>query len=290
MVTATFESWRLSRQNVWLLLLFLLLTALFVLAPWSGDDWGVYYGAAKRVVNGQPLYGTLITRAPDAYFLNPPWLAVALTPAALLPEKLGWAMLSAASLGAALLLLNHWQRRPGAVKALLALSNPAMVYIILHGQIDLLIASSVLLPAMWWPLAALTKPQVAIGLLVTTPRRHWVAALGILAGIVLVTFLLCGFWPPRLFSQPMPFAEANHNFWLGLWPYQVPVGVALAALAYQRQDTRLAIAASPFLSPYAALSTLIGPWIALLTCLTRWQAIAVWASWWGAVLYRAVAG
>ncbi len=271
-------------------MLFGLLTVLFMLTPWSGDDWGVYYGAAKRVTSGQPLYGTRITHAHDAYYYNPPWLAVALAPAALLPEKLGWAMLSAASLGAALAVLSHWERAPGVVKALLALGNPAMLYIILHGQIDMLIVSSVLLPAAWWPLAALTKPQVAIGLLAVTPRRTWFRALSILAGVVVVTVLLCGFWPPKLFAQPAPFAEATHNLWLGLWPYQVPAGVALAALAYQRRDARLAIAASPFLSPYAALSTLIGPWLALLTYLTRWQAVAVWASWWGAVLYRAIGG
>jgi len=62
--------------------------------------------------------------------------------------------------------------------------------------------------------------------------------------------------------------------------------VLLLALGVSRKDERFLIAGSPFLSPYAALSTLIGPWIAAVSFLKPWQTLLVLASWWGAVVYR----
>ncbi len=91
---------RIKLQPVMLAALGLgLLTGLFLLTPWSGDDWGIYHGAAQRVFERENLYETRVT---FGYFYNPPWVAVAFTPLGLLPEKLGWAMVCAASLGSIL--------------------------------------------------------------------------------------------------------------------------------------------------------------------------------------------
>jgi len=74
--------------------------------------------------------------------------------------------------------------------------------------------------------------------------------------------------------------------WLGLFPFQVPVGVSLILFGISRKDEKLLIAGSPFLSPYAATSSLIGPWLAVSCFLNDWQVFIVWLSWWGAVIYR----
>jgi hypothetical protein len=275
------------RDAAAVLALLVVLTVLFTLIPWSGDDWETFYGASQRVLNGDKLYGPLITHA---YYSNPPWLALILTPLTLLPEKIGWALLCAATLMTSMLLLHAWtDAHPGLVKPLLVLTSPAMFYILLHGQIDVLIIAGVLLPEEWWPFVALTKPQVAIGLLFGTPPRRWLVAGMIVAAAVGITILLFGFWPSELMRQPTPFKNATHNLWLGLWPFQVPAGVVLILKGIQHRDGRLLVAGSPFLSPYAATSSLIGPWIAVVTYLTDWQGVIVWASWWGAVVYRGVA-
>src|SRR5690606_16539584 len=148
-----------SRQNVvFALTLFAILTFAFFVSPWpGGDDWETFQGAAQRLLDGESLYGTRITHA---YYSNPPWLATLLIPLGLLPFKLGWAILCAASLGAALLLLRRWQPQAGLVKPLLILLSPPMVYILMHGQIDALVISGVWLPTQYWAIVALTKPQV----------------------------------------------------------------------------------------------------------------------------------
>ena len=80
--------------------------------------------------------------------------------------------------------------------------------------------------------------------------------------------------------------EKTWNLWLGLWPFQVPAGVTLLLFGLSRKDERLLLAASPFLSPYATISSMLGPWLAVLMFLEKWQAAIVWLSWWAAVAYR----
>jgi hypothetical protein len=104
--------------------------------------------------------------------------------------------------------------------------------------------------------------------------------------VLLLSFPFFGFWPIDILKQPTPFVEAAHNLWYGLWPFQIPAGLAVLLLGIRRKDERLLIAASPFLSPYAATSSLLGPWIALSSFLKEWEAALIFLSWWGAVLCR----
>lgn len=189
--------------------LFTLLTLAFYASPWDGgDDWETFRGAAWRVLDGVPLYGKPVTHA---YYSNPPWLAVLCIPLALLPFRLGWAALAAATFGVALLLLKRWNRQTNLIKPVLVLLSPPMFYTIMHGQIDVLILGAVLLPTHWWMLAALTKPQVTLGLLVGVPRSLWLRA-GLLSGLVLaISVIWFGNWPRVLLNQPTPFVEASHN-------------------------------------------------------------------------------
>ncbi|MFN8379397.1 MAG: hypothetical protein U0452_12075 [Anaerolineae bacterium] len=278
-----------DRRIIPVLIAAVLMILVFWISPWEdADDWETYYYAARRLVAVDvPLYGTLIT---DNYYSNPPWLAASLVPVTLLPPKFGWALLSAGTLAVALLILRKWVSSPDLVRIISVLASPPMMYILLHGQIDVIVIGAVLLPAWVWPVAAITKPQVAIGLLFGIPRRQWLRA-GIFVGLLFViSFLIWGLWPLELLRQPTPFVGAGHNLWAGLWPFQVPLGVLFLVLGISRKDERFLIAGSPFLSPYAALSTMIGPWIVAVSFLKTWQVAAVWASWWGAVLYRGWVG
>lgn len=269
---------------------FALLVAVFLLSPWDGgDDWRAFHGAAQRVFDrSTPLYGT--PSFADYYYYNPPWLALLLTPTAPFAPRIGWGIVSAASLVIALALLRRWLPHPGYIKPVLVMSSPAMLYMLLHGQIDLLILAGVLLPVEWWGLVAITKPQTALGLVARIPPRLWPRAAVLTVAVVALSLALFGMWPTKMLDQPRPFLDQGHNLWLNLWPFQVPVGVLLIVLGYSRKDERLLIAGSPFLSPYAAMSSMMGPWIAATTFLNDWQALAVFASWWGAVILRAMGG
>jgi hypothetical protein len=264
----------------------LVLTIGFGLIPMAGgDDWVTFQGAAHRILSGVPLYGEKVT---VSYYSNPPWLAAALIPLALLPARWGWAGLNALNLIVLLMLARRWTR--GWLKPALVLTSPAAFYILLHGQVEPLILAAVFLPREWWLLAASTKPQIGLGLAFGLHRRHLLRAVVVSLGVMLLSLAVFGLWPQALLAQPSPFIEGAHNLWLGLWPFQVPAAVALILLGMRRDDERLLVSAAPFASPYATTSSLIGPWLAMVSFLKSWEAAVVWAAWWGAVVYRFIAG
>jgi hypothetical protein len=248
-----------------------------------GDDWELFAGAAQRVLSGNPIYGQIIVHD---YYFNPPWVAVLLIPLALLPHRVGLAVLSTLTLFVSLLLLHRWLPKPGYIKPILMLLSPPIFYILIHGQIDTLILLGIFLPVEWWWLVAISKPQITLGLAAGVPPRLWIRAGVITFAVLAASLLLFGNWISQVLFHPLPLIYTNRNVWNGLWPFQVPVGLALLVLGYSRSDERLFVASSPLLVPYAALSSFLGAWIGLLTFLKDWQAVIVWLSWWAAVAYR----
>ena len=262
----------------------LLLVTAFFLAPLpGGDDWEKFSAAAGRAWAGEPLY----REGTSTGYYNPPWLAVALSPLGVLPHRLGWAMLSAASLVAVVAVVHRWGG--GLTRLVLVALSPPMIYTLLHGQIDALVLAGVLLPQEWWLIIGLTKPQVAFGLVFGLPRAKLFRALLLTSLLLVATLIWFGNWPLQLLRQPTPNRFDGYNLWLGLWPFQVPFGIMLILVGFTRKDERWLVSASPFLFPYAAISSILGPWAVACTFLTDWQAAIVLASWWGGVIFRMLA-
>jgi hypothetical protein len=268
-------------------LLAAVLVGAFILSPIeTGDDWQTYREAGQRIWAGVPVYGATAYQGGSAgyYYSNPIWIAALLAPLSLLPARWGWAVICVASLAVTLLLVKRWQS--GWVKPLVCLLSPPVLYIVLHGQIDALALGGLFLPADWWLLAALTKPQVTLGLGFGIERQRWLRAAALAGLVLLASLILWGDWPLQLLHQPAWYASARHNVWGGLWPFQVPVGIALILFGVRRHDERFLVTASPFLSPYAATSSLLGPWLVVTSLLSEWEAVLVWLSWWGVVAWR----
>lgn len=260
----------------------IVLTLMFGIAQLpGGDDWEIFYRAARRIIEGNPLYGTGVN---DSYFTNPPWVALLFVPLSLVPFRWGLAFISALTVIIAWFIAKRFNL--SLIKLVTVIFSPAMFYILLHGQIEMIMLAGLFLPNEWWPLVALSKPQVTIGFLFGLKRNYWGLAIIILAAVFILSFLAFGNWPMQLLRQPMLFINSSHNLWLGLWPFQVPAGVALIMFGINRKDERFLLSASPFLFPYAATSSLIGPWIALCSFLKDWQCVVVLFVWWGAAIYR----
>jgi hypothetical protein len=265
-----------------ILLMICILIAVFALVPIpGGDDWETFQGASQRILKGLPLYGEKITHG---YYSNPPWVALFFIPLSFLPSRWGWATIAVLSAFILFILCRHW--RFGRIKIILTLLSPAAFYIFLHGEIDAFVLGGVLLPYEAWYLVAITKPQVAVGLLLGVRKEKIIRAIFATLIIFLLTIFIFGFWPLKILQQETPFLGTAQNLWIGLWPFQVPAGVALLLLGVKRKNEKLLIAASPFLSPYATTSSLLGPWFALTNFLENWEVALVFFVWWGAVLYR----
>jgi hypothetical protein len=275
---------RVSKESLLGIFILGLLVTAFALVPVPagvGDDWETFKGASERILTGTPLYGERVTHG---FYSNPPWVAVLLIPLSMIPFQWGWSIICVISLVLIMVLCRNWQFGPW--KTVLVLTSPATFYLLLHGEIDVFVLAAMLLPREWWLLVAATKPQVAIGLIFGIGKQRVSKAIVIASVIFLLTVPFFGFWPLDVLQQPTPFVNAAHNLWVGLWPFQVPAGIALVLLGVRRKNERFLIAASPFLSPYAATSSLLGPWLTLTSLLKGWEATIVFIAWWGSVIYR----
>ncbi len=272
----------ISKETLIFVLAFIALICTFALLPLpGGDDWETFQGASLRILSGTSLYGERITHG---YYSNPPWVAALFLPLGILPFRWGWAIVAVSSFIFLIFLSRRWGL--DLWRLVFVLASPASFYIVLHGEIDVWVLAGILLPQEAWPLIALTKPQVTIGLLFGLERKKFWTALIISIFVLILTMILFGLWPLELLQQPKPFIGAQHNLWGGLWPFQLPAGIAVLLWGIRRKDERFLVAASPLLSPYAATSSLIGPWLALSSYLRAWEALLVFLFWWGAVLYR----
>ena len=248
----------------------------------KGDDWETFYWAAKRLLNDKGLYGEKIT---FAFYSNPPWVAAILSPLTIFSERLSQVIITLLSLSA----VGAVCKKLGVsyFQTALVILSPPMIYVLIHGQIDALILAGFLLPSEFWLLVGISKPQTAVGLIFGIEKEKWLKT-GLITGLfIFASFCLWGNWARKVINQPRPFVNMGHNLWFGLWPFQVPVGVALILLGVEKDDHRLLLASSPFFSPYAPLSCLLGPWITTTAAIKNWQGAVVLISWWGAVAYRA---
>lgn len=182
---------------LWLVVLAVVgLFLLAVIAPvrWTGfQDEHAYYLAARRLIDGEPLYDpTAVPGTPYAYWY-PPVFAQALVPfAALLgPEAFSWAW-------TALLLACLWWLGGRSIVGGLALIAFLPVTIELwfrnvHLPLAVLVAGG-LLGAPWlFAIGALVKFAPALGIVYLAARGRWRDALltsAVLGGIVAVSVLI----------------------------------------------------------------------------------------------------
>jgi hypothetical protein len=253
-----------------------LLIVAFALAPLpGGDDWETFRGAAQRIIDGTPLYGTKIT---FSHYYNAPWLAVLFTPLSLLPFRWGWSVLSVVSILNVFLLCKRWKM--GRVKLIVILLSPPMMYMFLHGNIDAFVLGGVLLPKEFWPIVAVTKPQTTIALILGALNSKLRVTIFITVFIFIVSFAFFGNWPMAIAAQPVEMIDAGHNLFRGIWPFQVVFGLALAFFGWKYHDEKYLVGSSPFFSPYAATSTMLGPLMLLVSKVKNWQAVLIVCSYW----------
>lgn len=224
------------------------------------DDWHhTFRPAALQLLRGGAPYDL------ETYY-NPPWALLPLVPLALLPENIGRAILFVLTLLSFTFVGVRLGARPLAL-GLLLISPPA-VQCFLTGNIDWLAALGLVLPPHIGLLFLLVKPQIgaAVGFywLIESFRQGGVAQVGRVIAPVALAFLLSlvpyGFWPAHL-MRPV---SAGWN--ASLWPMSIPLGLGWLAAAIRLRQVRLAMVASPCLSPYVALQS----WTGALCAIVAW--------------------
>ncbi len=205
-----------------------------------GYDTRAYLDAARRLLDGQPLYDTSIEQAGGAglYYYSPPFTLLAV-PFALLPAPLdvaGWtlAIVVAFGLGVAALPVSGTVR--WLVVLLAGLSWP-FAYAVKLGQVGPILFLCFAIGWRWMDrpvrlgaamaVGTIVKLQPAILFVWAALTRRWAAiwvGLAVMAGAALVATAVCGFdswgaWVTILRSISAPISTP-HNFTPGAIAYR----------------------------------------------------------------------
>lgn len=234
----------------------------FVLAPFvpPAIDWTITFRpAALTLLTGLSPYGRV-------YYIHAPWTLIPLIPLALLPESVGRVMLLFCGLASYAFVAHTLGAKPIAVAFLLA--SPLVMHVLLNGNMDWLAVLGFVMPPQIGLFFISIKPQVGIAvapfwLIEAWRNGGWRQAVRTFAPftvVLLVSFLLFGFWPLETVREDITGVYFNAS----LWPMSIPVGLALFVTALRKRKLEYAMAASPCLSPYVLFYSWGGALLAIV--------------------------
>jgi len=224
-----------------------------------GVDWVEYFRpAAQLLLHGHSPYR-------ESGFYNAPWVLLPMLPIALLPVSLGNAFMYSLNIFAYLYVAHKLRMNPLMMVFFVLFSG--MQGAALNGNIEGLLALGFILPPQIGLFFLLAKPQFGIGMAVFIGVMAWrenglghaVKMFLPVTIAFLLSFLMFGFWPYSIQS----LGEVWWN--TGIFPYGIPIGLGLLALAVFGREKRFAISSSPFFAPYLTAHTWAVVWLGILS-------------------------
>lgn len=230
-----------------------------------GMDWEqTYRPAALAMARGESPYSVSI-------FYAAPWSVIPLIPFALLPKNIGNLTIFLLGLFAFAYISYKLGAGPGSMTIFLL--SASVVGCLIFGNIEWMPLLGLILPAPIGLIFAVIKPQVGIGIVIYW-FVHTLRSKGIwetfkvflpVTIVTLISFWMFGFWP-MLFLKTLEQSENSVlDYNTSLWPQGAFIGLWLLYKAFKKEEPETAIAASPFLSPYALQFT----WVSVLAGLIK---------------------
>jgi hypothetical protein len=270
--------------------LVLVVAAMAVYLP-PGVDW--QYGfrpAVFQFLAGRSPYDLAPTapgEQPAIGIFNAPWALIPLIPIAVLPVKIGRAILAMLTLISFGYVAHRLGAKPPAIGLLLV--SPPVVHGVLTGNLDWLAVLGYVMPPQIGLFFIAIKPQVGIAVAIFWLVEAWrkggwrtvLKTFGPFTAVLALSMLLYGPWPLR-FGQQAAIQSAS------LWPMSIPVGLGLLAAALHKRQPGFAMAASPCLSPYLMMHSWVAVLLAIVTSLPETAAAVV--GFWILIVMRGMGG
>lgn len=220
---------------------------IYVRTWWSswGVDWHeTFYPATRLLIAGQNPYAITILH-------NPFWALLPLVPFALLGEKAGQVAYLAFNFFSYAFVAYKLRAKPIAWTAFL-LSLPVLQAMRVL-NVDALVLWGYILPVPVGLFFVLTKPQIGIAIVIYWSFIAWreggLKKLAVtftpVSVALLLSFAMFGNW---LTGKTDNLLSSRWN--TSLWPWSIPLGIALLYLGLKYRKDKMAISASPMLSPY----------------------------------------
>jgi len=242
----------------------LMLSAALPLVLPRAVDWEqTYRPATVAFLHGQDPYDPAIT--PLAPFFATPWTLVILAPFAIFPLQVGRVLLLFVGLAA----FSYTIIKLGGdkVTVLAFLFSPPTVLCLINSNIEWIPMLGFVLPAPIGLFFVTTKPQTGFVMIIFWLVEAWhkggwrevgrvFAPIGL---VTLLSFAIYGLWPLHTTHA----LEAGRRYNTSLWPYSIPVGLALIFMTIYYRKKEFALPASPCLSPYVIIHSWSGVLAAL---------------------------
>jgi hypothetical protein len=252
-----------------------------------GIDWRLhFYSATLAMLRGESPYGV-------TGVCNPPWLFVALIPAALFGEQFGALLLFAASIIA--IGATMWKLSRGKWwAAALGLTCPLVLAGLYTGNVDALALCGLVMPAPLGLLFLAIKPQIgAVAIVWRLARvyqsggwREVAKAAAPLTALSIVSLAVFGTQPIRAASDAIALTwNCAPARWIGQGALVVGVLLAIVAVMAKERGAAWAVTAGAFVTPYLGGQSL--GVIALPFMASKWQiALGVWLVSWAWIIGR----
>ena len=233
-------------------------------------DWvRTYRPATIALITGQSPYDA-------SPYYSPPWTLFPLIPMALLPSKIGGALLFVLSAG--LFVYMALRMKATKMSAIAFFLSFPVLFCLLFGQIDALVLLGFFLPAPVGLFLLLGKPQISLAGVLFFAYQAWrKGGLRELVRVFLPVTLAMGIsiliYGPWFINHRFNFYDALYN--MSLSPISIPVGLVILFFALRKNRQPLSMLSSPFFSPYvpphswsgALLSLLPYQWLSVGACL-----------------------
>jgi hypothetical protein len=218
--------------------------------PWYNEtDWTPIRRGVIDIIGGKNPYSEGLN------FFNPPWLALLLTPLAILPENIGGQLNTL--IGFFAFAYVAYRLKANLLTTVIFLLSPPVIISLAFSNIDWIPALGLILPPQIGLFFIMTKPQIGIGVSI-----YWLVMAYQTGGIgkviktffpisaaFLLSFAIYGLYP----------LQANRlvSIWwnTSMWPASIPIGLALLAYALRNRRFGFAIMAGPLLSQYLSFNS-----------------------------------
>ena len=145
------------------------------------------------------------------------------------------------------------------------LLSSGMIVNSIYGNLDGLVALGFVLPPQIGLFFVLAKPQIGLIAAIFWFIESWrnggiklvVKVFLPVTVAFLISMIIFGPW----FQNSSNVIQAKWN--VSIWPYGIPIGILLLAMAVWKREIRFAIAASPFFAPYLAIHSWAIVWLGL---------------------------
>lgn len=247
-----------KRFGVYVLLVVCAAVAVWLASFIPNADWYVTFDpTARNWLHGHSLYE-------QTGFMNPPWTVLILVPFVLFPINIARGLILVTSLS--IYIYTAWRLQAPKVAVIGLLLSPTVIGSLLAGNLDALILLGMFLPPAWGVLILSIKPQIGFGVaieyLVEAWRKNkWKQILRVFAPVALayvVSGILFPVWVDRVLHQPSDVWNRS------IFPYGLPIGFLLMWQSVRLRNAWLALAATPFFSPYLTFYTYLIVQIGLL--------------------------